>query len=89
MSLQLEIYTPERKVYRGEVDGIQLPGLDGLFEILSHHASLVAAVVAGKMKVMNDKKNTSYYKIKDGFVEVLNNKATVLVEGAIPYPTDE
>ncbi len=89
MSFQLEIYTPERKVFGGKVEGIQLPGLDGLFEILSRHANLVAALVPGKMKVMkvlNDKNSTSYYKIKGGFIEVLNNEATVLVEGAVPSP---
>lgn len=87
--MQLEIYTPERKVFRGEVEGLQLPGLDGLFEILSHHASLVAAIAPGKMKVMNEKNSTSFYKIKGGFVEVLNNKATVLVEGAVPFPGED
>ncbi len=89
MSLQLEIYTPERKVFGGEVNGIQLPGLDGLFEVLSHHASLVSAIVGGKMKVMHEKEDNSYYKIKGGFIEVLNNHATVLVEGAIPFPGTE
>lgn len=87
MSMQLEIYTPERKVFRGEVEGVQLPGLDGLFEIFSHHASLVAALSPGQMKVI-DKTSTSYYKIKGGFVEVLNNQATVLVEGAVPTPSE-
>lgn len=89
MSLQLEIYTPERKVFRGKVDGIQLPGLDGLFEVLSHHANLVAALAPGKMKVMKvmkDKNSTSFYNIKGGFIEVLDNQATVLVEGAVPSP---
>jgi len=89
MSMQLEIYTPERKVFRGTVEGVQLPGLDGLFEILSHHAALVAALAPGKMKVRNDKNDISFYKIKGGFVEVLNNKATVLVEGAVPFPNSD
>lgn len=88
MSMQLEIYTPVRKVFRGEVEGIQLPGLDGLFEIFSHHASLVAALAPGKMKVI-DKNSTTYYNIKSGFVEMLNNQATVLVEGAVPTPSPD
>jgi F0F1-type ATP synthase epsilon subunit len=44
----------------------------------------VAALVPGKMKVLNDKTNFSYYTIKGGFIEVLSNQATVLVEGAVP-----
>ena len=84
--MQLEILTPERKVYSGKVYGIQLPGIDGTFEILEHHAPLVAALAPGRLKVLNDKSNFSYYDIKGGFVEVLNNATTVLVEGAVPSP---
>ena len=84
MKMQLEIYTPERKVFRGQVYGVQLPGIDGFFEVLENHAPLVAALAPGKMKVLNDKHNFSYYTIKGGFIEVLSNQATVLVEGAVP-----
>lgn len=79
----LEILTPERKLYTGEVYGIQLPGIDGSFEVLDRHAPLIAALGQGKMKVLKDKTHTEHFTIDGGFVEVLNNKATVLVEGAV------
>lgn len=79
----LEILTPEKKLYTGEVYGIQLPGVDGSFEILDRHAPLIAALGEGKMKVLKDKSNAELYTITGGFVEMLNNKATVLVEGAM------
>lgn len=82
--MQLEIYTPERKAFRGDVYGVQLPGIDGSFEVMEKHAPMVAALVPGRMKVLNDKVNFSYYDIKGGFIEVLNNQVTVLVEGAEP-----
>jgi F-type H+-transporting ATPase subunit epsilon len=44
---------------------------------------MVSALKAGSMKVLTDKTNTTSYTIQGGFVEVLNNKATVLVEGAV------
>ncbi|AWO00885.1 ATP synthase F1 subunit epsilon [Chitinophaga alhagiae] len=78
----LEILTPERKLYTGDVYGIQLPGVDGSFEVLDRHAPLIAALGKGKMKVLKDKNQAEHYTIEGGFVEVLNNKATVLVEGA-------
>lgn len=78
----LEILTPERKLYTGDVYGIQLPGVDGSFEVLDRHAPLIAALSKGKMKVLKDKSHAEHYTIEGGFVEVLNNKATVLVEGA-------
>ncbi len=80
--MQLEVLTPERKLFSGEVYGVQLPGIDGSFEILDKHAPLIAALVKGKMKVLKDKANAELFTIDGGFVEVLRNKATVLVEGA-------
>ncbi len=80
--MTLEILTPERKIYSGEVYGVQLPGISGLFEVLDKHAPLVSALKAGNLKILNDKTSTTSYTIQSGFVEVLNNKTTVLVEGA-------
>lgn len=80
--MTLEILTPEKKIFSGEVYGVQLPGIDGSFEVLDKHAPLVSALKSGKLKILKDKNNTDMFTIQSGFVEVLNNKATVLVEGA-------
>jgi len=80
--MTLEILTPERKIFSGEVYGVQLPGISGLFEVLDKHAPLVSALKPGNLKILRDKSGTSNYTIQSGFVEVLNNKTTVLVEGA-------
>ena len=80
--MTLEILTPERKIFSGEVYGVQLPGIAGSFEVLEKHAPLVSALKAGKLKILNDKSSTTLYNIQSGFVEVINNKTTVLVEGA-------
>lgn len=84
--MNLEILTPERKLYTGDVYGVQLPGIDGMFEVFERHAPLVAALKAGNLKILKTKAagNSSHYTIQSGFVEVLNNKITVLVEGAVP-----
>ncbi|MES2003090.1 MAG: ATP synthase F1 subunit epsilon [Bacteroidota bacterium] len=83
--MTLEILTPEKKLYSGDVYGVLLPGITGLFEVLDKHAPLVSALKTGTLKILKDKnsKNSESYTIQGGFVEVLNNKATVLVEGAI------
>jgi len=83
--MNLEILTPEKKLYSGDVYGIQMPGISGSFEVLDKHAPLVSALKAGRVKVLKDKQHHfDYYDIQGGFVEVLNNKVTVLVEGAVP-----
>ena len=79
--MTLEILTPESTLYTGEVYGVQLPGTDGLFEVLNNHAAIVSALKTGVLKVLTDKTNSISFNIKGGFVEVLNNKASVLVEG--------
>ena len=80
--MTLEILTPEKKLYSGEVYGVLLPGITGLFEVLNKHAPLVSALKSGTLKILKQKNNFESYTIQSGFVEVLNNKVTVLVEGA-------
>lgn len=81
--MNLEILTPEKKLYSGEVYGVQLPGISGSFEVLEKHAPLVSALKAGRVKVLKDKQNhLAFFDITGGFVEVLNNKVTLLAEGA-------
>lgn len=80
--MHLEILSPERKIFSGDVYGIQLPGTEGSFEILENHAPMIASLGKGKMKIIKDRNQTDLYEISAGFVEILNNKATVLIEGA-------
>jgi F-type H+-transporting ATPase subunit epsilon len=81
--MTLEILTPESKIFSGDVYGVQLPGISGSFELLDKHAPMVSALKNGTLKILKDKNATSSYSIQSGFVEVLNNKVTVLVEGAV------
>jgi len=59
-----------------------MPGLTGSFEVLEKHAPLISALKQGTIKVLRDKQNElARFSIQGGFVEVLNNRVTVLVEG--------
>jgi F-type H+-transporting ATPase subunit epsilon len=81
--MNLEILTPEKKLYSGEVYGVQMPGISGSFEVLEKHAPLVSALKAGRVKVLKDKQSHfAFFDITGGFVEVLNNRVTLLAEGA-------
>jgi F-type H+-transporting ATPase subunit epsilon len=77
--MNLEIITPDVTIYKGEADLVQLPGIDGSFEILQNHAPLISALAKGKIKV---KRGTSeeFYEINGGVIEVLNNKVLVLAQ---------
>jgi F-type H+-transporting ATPase subunit epsilon len=80
--MNLQILTPEKRLFSEEVYGVQLPGIEGSFEVLEKHAPLVSALGKGVLKVLKDKNATVSYTIGGGFVEILNNRATVLVESA-------
>jgi F-type H+-transporting ATPase subunit epsilon len=77
--MNVEIITPDKTVFKGEADLVQLPGIDGSFEILNNHAPLISALSKGKIKVGINNKET-FYDINGGVIEVLNNKVLVLAE---------
>ena len=87
--MNLEILTPEKKLFSGDVYGVQLPGISGLFEVLGKHAPLVSALKAGRLKVLKDKHNhLAFFDIQSGFAEVIHNTVTVLVESGSAVETE-
>jgi F-type H+-transporting ATPase subunit epsilon len=91
--MTVEIITPEQKLYQGEAEAVQLPGKDGLFQILDKHAPLIATLAEGTVKLDVSKALTAdelpdrlrvegssiYVDIQGGVIEVNANKAIVLV----------
>lgn len=76
----LEIISPDKKLYSGEVSLVQLPGTVGSFEIMHNHAPIISTLSKGKIKIVDPDKKIEYIEIKSGVVEVLNNKIIVLAE---------
>ena len=79
--MTLEILTPDKKVYEGEVSSVTVPGTLGSFEILNNHAPIVSTLEDGKVIIRTGGKGEERFVIKGGVVEVLNNKITLLAEG--------
>ena len=78
--MYIEIITPDKKIFSGEVSLAQFPGTDGLFEILNNHAPIVSTLTKGKIKVIDAEKQTRYFEIKSDVVEMQKNKIIVLAE---------
>lgn len=76
--MKIEIITPDKKVFEGEVDVVTLPGVSGSFQVLKDHAPLVSTLAKGEMTA---DKNT--FMIDGGVVEVLKNKVLVLAEAVL------
>lgn len=78
----LDILTPEKKLYSGEVTFVHLPGISGQFELLNNHAPLISALGKGLLKI-KDASGSKDFNITGGFVECLNNKVIVCAEGLV------
>lgn len=80
--MYLEIITPDKKIFEGEVKLIQIPGSKGSFTILNNHAPIISTLEAGNIKFQDVAGNEREFKINGGVVEQLANKIVVLVESA-------
>lgn len=79
--MYLELITPDRKVFEGEVESVKLPGSLGGFEVLNNHAALISSL--GKGEVVIRAKDGSDYTIDGGVAEVKDNKLIILAETLI------
>ncbi len=78
--MQLEIITPDKKVFEGEVNIATFPGEDGSFQILNGHAPLVSLLKEGLVEYKTKEASQQIY-ITGGVVEVLKNKVILLADG--------
>lgn len=76
----VEIINPDKTLYSGELKLIQLPGLDGSFEIMDNHAPLVSVLKKGKIKLLDIKDKAEFLEIKGGVIEVKQNIVKILAE---------
>jgi len=79
-TFQLAILTPERSVFDGWVEYVQVPGSEGYLGVLAHHASLVTSLGAGTLTVRRPGGSEETLAVSGGFFEVGNNHATVLAD---------
>jgi len=78
--MHLEIITPDKKIFEGEVSIATFPGSDGSFQILNNHAPLISLLADGVIEYKT-KESKQQVKITGGVVEVLKNKVIVLADG--------
>jgi F-type H+-transporting ATPase subunit epsilon len=79
---QAQILTPNGSLFEGEVTGVQMPGILGSFEVKANHAPIVSALEKGMVLVRKSEGDISY-AISGGFVEVTQNKLTLIAESVI------
>lgn len=80
--MSLDIVTPLRLVFSGEVVKLSAPGTEGSFSILNRHADFVTSLQIGEIRLVTKDGQTQKFAISGGFVEVKNNKIILLAETA-------
>jgi F-type H+-transporting ATPase subunit epsilon len=81
MPLTLEIVTPERLAFSGEVDSVNCPGIEGELGILPHHAPLVSTLGIGELRIRKGGEE-EFFAIAGGFLQVTPDKVVVMAETA-------
>ncbi|UKT62632.1 ATP synthase F1 subunit epsilon [Pedobacter mucosus] len=79
--MNLEILTPDKKVFEGEVTSVTVPGTLGSFQILKDHAAIISTLEDGEVILKSNNVDEKRFFIKGGVVEAIHNKIVVLAEG--------
>lgn len=78
--MKLEILTPVKKIFEGEVESVQVPGDKGAFTILHNHAPIISTLQKGKIYIHGGQARDQTFEISGGVIEVKRNKIIVLAD---------
>ena len=76
----LDILTPEKLLFQGEVKSIKLPGTNGEFEILNNHAPIISTLSKGDIYITDIENKKQNFSINGGVIEMQKNKIIVLAD---------
>ncbi len=83
-NLFVELVAPGRKVFQGEAKSVRAPGVEGSFTVLYNHAPMLAAFQIGSLFITTAEGKRIEYATNGGFLEIVDNRVTVLAESAEP-----
>ncbi len=78
--MNLEIISPEKVLFSGEIHLVKVPGSGGEFEIMNNHAAIISSLNKGKIKVITKEGEQLFFETNGGFVESQKNKVSLLIE---------
>ncbi len=78
--MKLEIITPDKKIFEGQVKSAVFPGAEGSFGLLNNHAAMIATLKNGTIELIEENNTAHSFVVKGGVLEVLKNSVIVLAE---------
>jgi F-type H+-transporting ATPase subunit epsilon len=80
--LTFSLVAPQRELFHGDVDQVDVPGAEGDFGVLAHHAPVMAMVRPGALRIFNDGAERRIF-VNGGFADVTPAGLTILAEEAV------
>ncbi|TNF42140.1 MAG: ATP synthase F1 subunit epsilon [Bacteroidetes bacterium] len=78
--MKIEIITPDRKIYSGEIRSVRVPGRKGSFQVLKDHAPIISTLDAGPVIMADDQGAEVQFEITGGVIEVRRNRIILLAD---------
>ena len=78
--MKIEIITPDKRVYEGDIKSIRVPGKKGSFQVLKDHAPIISTLENGPVIMVDQDGKETRYEINGGVIEVKMNKIILLAE---------
>ena len=78
--MRIEIITPDKKIFEGEIKSVRVPGKKGSFQVLKDHAPIISTLENGSVRMVDQQDNEIIFEINGGVIEVKSNKIVLLAD---------
>jgi len=78
--MEIEIITPDKKLFTGKIQSVKVPGSKGPFMVLKNHAPIISTLDKGVITILTNENEKKNFDIASGIIEVKKNKIIVLAE---------
>lgn len=80
--MKIDIITPDKKVYEGEIKSVRVPGKKGSFQVLKDHAPIVSTLENGPVYIVEQDGTQKIFEVSGGVIEVKSNRIILLADSA-------
>jgi F-type H+-transporting ATPase subunit epsilon len=78
--MRIEIVTPDKKIFEGDIKSVRVPGRKGSFQVLKDHAPIVSTLESGPVILVDPEGKEKIFEIEGGVIEVKANKIILLAD---------
>jgi F-type H+-transporting ATPase subunit epsilon len=78
--MKIDIITPDKRLFEGEIKSVRVPGKKGSFQVLKDHAPIISTLDNGPVRIVDQQDNEITYEISGGVIEVKANKIILLAD---------